>query len=110
MDDVKPLGRAYTGSTATAAARTMPDILDAAQDLFVRVGYAATTMAAVAAQAGVAPATTHAGFASKRGLLEAVMDRIVARGKRPAPVDIAQFRGPHGETHSAHRPPVIRGS
>jgi AcrR family transcriptional regulator len=65
----------------------------------VRVGYAATTMAAVAAQAGVAPATVYAGFASKRGLLEAVMDRIVARGREPAPVEAwPEFRAAMSDT------------
>jgi AcrR family transcriptional regulator len=100
MDDVKPLGRAYASARRhRQAQQTKSDILDAAQDLFVRVGYAATTMAAVAAEAGVAPATVYAGFASKRGLLEAVMDRIVARGREPAPVEAwPEFRAAMSET------------
>ena len=100
MDDVKPTGRAYASDRRQRQAQqTRSDIIDAAQDLFVRVGYAATTMTAVAAQARVAPATVYAGFASKRGLLEAVMDRVVVRGKEPAPVEAwPEFRAAMSDT------------
>ena len=100
MDNVKPIGRAYASDRRQRQAQqTRSDILDAAQDLFVRVGYAVTTMTAVAAEAGVAPATVYAGFASKRGLLEAVMDRIVARGREPAPVEAwPEFRAAMSDT------------
>ncbi len=100
MDNVKPMGRAYASDRRQRQAQqTRSDILDAAQDLFARVGYAATAMTAVAAEAGVAPATVYAGFASKRGLLEAVMDRIVARGRQPAPVEAwPEFRAAMSDT------------
>ena len=47
-------------------------ILDAAQRLFERQGYAATTMAAIAAEAGVALKTVYLAFETKSGVLRAL--------------------------------------
>ena len=54
------------------AAATRLEILEAAQRLFERDGYVATTMAAVAAEAGVALKTVYLGFETKAGLLRAL--------------------------------------
>ena len=54
------------------AAATGREILEAAQRLFERQGYAATTMAAIAAEAGVAPKTVYVAFETKSGLLRAL--------------------------------------
>jgi AcrR family transcriptional regulator len=54
------------------AAATRLEILEAAQRLFERDGYAATTMAAVAAEAGVALKTVYLAFETKAGLLRAL--------------------------------------
>jgi AcrR family transcriptional regulator len=54
------------------AAATRRAILDAAQRLFERQGYAATTMAAIAAEAGVALKTVYVAFETKSGLLRAL--------------------------------------
>jgi AcrR family transcriptional regulator len=54
------------------AAATRQDILEAAQKLFERDGYSATTMAAIAREAGVAPKTVYIAFETKSGLLRAL--------------------------------------
>jgi AcrR family transcriptional regulator len=54
------------------AAATRLEILEAAQRLFERDGYVATTMAAVAAEAGVALKTVYVAFETKGGLLRAL--------------------------------------
>jgi AcrR family transcriptional regulator len=54
------------------AAATRLAILEAAQRLFERDGYVATTMALVAAEAGVALKTVYLAFETKPGLLRAL--------------------------------------
>src|SRR4051794_21097383 len=54
------------------AAATRRDILDAAERLFERNGYAATTMASIANEAGVALKTVYLAFETKSGLLRAL--------------------------------------
>jgi AcrR family transcriptional regulator len=54
------------------AAATRLEILDAAERLFLRDGYAATTMAAIAKEARVALKTLYVAFETKSGLLRAL--------------------------------------
>jgi AcrR family transcriptional regulator len=54
------------------AAATRLEILEAAQRLFERDGYTATTMAAIATEAGVALKTVYLAFETKAGLLRAL--------------------------------------
>src|SRR3954467_15983778 len=54
------------------AAAARREILEAAQRLFERQGYAATTIAAIAAEAGVAAKTVYIAFETKSGLLRAL--------------------------------------
>jgi AcrR family transcriptional regulator len=54
------------------AAATRLQILDAAERLFVAQGYAPTTMAAIAREAGVAPKTVYLAFETKSGVLRAL--------------------------------------
>ena len=61
-------------------------VVDAARDLFVRGGYGATTIEAISAQAGVPVATVYRLFASKLGILEAVLDVAIAGDHEPVPV------------------------
>jgi AcrR family transcriptional regulator len=63
------------------AAATRRDILAAAQRLFERQGYAATTMEAIAAEAGVALKTVYLAFETKSGVLRALWNRNL-RGER----------------------------
>ena len=59
------------------AAATRRGILDAAQRLFERHGYPATTMEAIAAEAGVALKTVYVTFTTKSGLLRALWDLLL---------------------------------
>src|SRR3954454_23210507 len=61
------------------AAATRRQILEAAQRLFEEQGYAATTMSAIAAEAGVALKTVYVAFETKSGLLRALW-HLVLRG------------------------------
>ena len=61
------------------AAATRREILAAAQRLFERDGYAATTMAAIAAEAGVALKTVYVVFETKSGVLRALW-HVLLRG------------------------------
>src|SRR6478672_7913901 len=61
------------------AAATRRQILDAARRLFVRQGYAATTMAQIAAEAGVALKTVYLAFDTKSGLLQKLWN-VTLRG------------------------------
>ncbi|HEX5437980.1 MAG TPA: helix-turn-helix domain-containing protein [Gemmatimonadaceae bacterium] len=58
------------------AAATRQDIVRAARRLFAERGYAGTSMADVAAAAGVAVQTIYASCGSKRGLVLALLDAI----------------------------------
>jgi AcrR family transcriptional regulator len=65
------------------AAETRRRILDAAQGLFERDGYAATSMAAVAAAAGVSLKTVYLAFDTKSGLVRALW-HLLLRGEQDA--------------------------
>jgi AcrR family transcriptional regulator len=68
------------------AAATRRDILEAAQRLFERQGYAATTMAAIAAEAGVALKTVYLAFETKSGVLRALWNLLLRGDEGEAPV------------------------
>ena len=68
------------------AAGTRDLILTEAQRLFERDGYAATSMAAIAAAAGVALKTVYLSFDSKPGLLRAVWHRALRGDRDDVPV------------------------
>jgi len=57
---------------------TRDKILDTAELLFIERGFAATSLRAIADQAGVNLAATHYHFGSKKGLLSAVFHRRIA--------------------------------
>ena len=63
---------------------TRSAVIEAAARLFTARGYAATSVAAIAAEAGVSAQTVYANFETKRGVLQALMDQRV-RGEAPAP-------------------------
>ena len=68
------------------AEATRRAILEAAQRLFERQGYAATTMAAIAAEAGVALKTVYVAFETKSGLLRALWHLLLRGDEDDAPV------------------------
>ena len=68
------------------AAATRELILDAAQALFERGGYAATSMAVIAARADVSLKTVYLGFETKSGLLRAVWHRVLRGDRDDVPV------------------------
>jgi AcrR family transcriptional regulator len=68
------------------AAATRAAILDAALRLFEKRGYAATSVAAIAEEAGVALKTVYAVFGTKRGVLLALRSRLVRGADEAVPV------------------------
>ena len=68
------------------AAATRREILQAAQRLFERQGYGATTMAAIAAEAGVALKTVYLAFETKSGVLRALWNLLLRGDEGEAPV------------------------
>jgi AcrR family transcriptional regulator len=68
------------------AAATRQLILESAQCLFERQGYATTTMAAIAAEAGVALKTVYLAFETKSGLLRALWHVLLRGDEDTAPV------------------------
>jgi AcrR family transcriptional regulator len=80
-EDVKP-----AGLRAARVRENEERIVRAAHELFVRDGYQATTLAAVADAAGVAHRTVYVRFGTKAALLKRVID--VALVGDLAPVDV----------------------
>lgn len=76
-DPVKPKRPYHSPRRQEQAAATRTAILRAAQRLFEAEGYPATTMEAVAAEAGVALKTVYVAFATKSGLLRALWDLLL---------------------------------
>jgi AcrR family transcriptional regulator len=68
------------------AAATRREILEAAQRRFEQQGYAATTMAAIAAEAGVALKTVYVAFETKSGVLRALWHLLLRGDQDDAPV------------------------
>jgi AcrR family transcriptional regulator len=67
--------RKYSSAKREAQAReTRRSILDAAHELFVTTGYAATTIQAIAERGGVAVQTVYAVFGNKRELLRQLIE------------------------------------
>ncbi len=76
--DVKRPRRAYSSPVrAEQMENTRRRAIAAAQELFVARGYAGTTVAAVAEEAGVSPETIYASLGGKRGLLEGVIETAI---------------------------------
>src|SRR6478672_3009653 len=68
------------------ARRVHAHVLDVAERLFLRGGYASTTVAAVAAAAGVSVETIYKTFGGKPGLIRAIQQAGLAGiGPVPAP-------------------------
>ena len=85
-EPVKPKRRYDSSRRREQAAATRRDILEAAQRLFERQGYAATTMEAIAGEAGVALKTVYVAFETKSGLLRALWNHLLRDGRDEVPV------------------------
>jgi AcrR family transcriptional regulator len=89
MGDVKgaPGKRRYQSPVREESARrTRQAIVAAAAGLFASRGYPATSLADIAAAAGVARPTVFATFGSKGALLRQVLDEALAGDDEPVPV------------------------
>jgi AcrR family transcriptional regulator len=69
------------------AAATRRDILEAAQRLFERQGYTATTIAAIAEEAGVALKTVYVAFETKSGVLRSLWHVLLRGDEADLPMD-----------------------
>jgi AcrR family transcriptional regulator len=79
--------RAYDSSNRARQAReTRRRIVEAAAMLFVRDGYSATSISAIAEEAGVAVPTVYASLRSKANILRAVVDLTVRGDDEAAPL------------------------
>ncbi|GAC1603430.1 MAG: TetR/AcrR family transcriptional regulator [Acidimicrobiales bacterium] len=97
--------RAYDStSRARQATESREHIARVAHDMFVERGYRGTTVAAVAAAAGVSPATVYAGFGNKAALLRRAF-YVVLHGddvdlkfyERPEALEIAEMKDPDAQ-------------
>jgi AcrR family transcriptional regulator len=73
------------------AAATRQEILEAAQRLFEQHGYGATTMAAIAAEAGVALKTVYLAFETKSGVLRSLWNLRLRSGRDEVPIAQQQW-------------------
>jgi AcrR family transcriptional regulator len=72
---------------ADQAEQTRRRILESAFRLFAQRGYAGTTIAAVAEDAGVAPETIYLSLGDKRGLLEGAIEMAIVGAEDRATLD-----------------------
>jgi AcrR family transcriptional regulator len=92
--------RSYDASSRQEQARQNRDrIIDAAEHRFLRDGYVATTINAIATEAGVSADTIYKAFGGKPGLVRAIRARAL-EGEGPVPAeqrsDEAQMRESDG--------------
>src|SRR6478735_4103462 len=80
-----PRRKYHSTRRALQAAQTRSDLLAAATRLFSTVGWAGTTISAIAADAGVSAETVYSTFGSKKTLLRAAMEAGVVGDDEPVP-------------------------
>ena len=83
---VKPRRRYDSRGRQEQARRTKAAVLETARRMFLERGYAATTMPAVAAEAGVSVETVYKAFGNKPGLLKSVFNVAVVGDQEPVPM------------------------
>jgi AcrR family transcriptional regulator len=106
-DDVNPspttsqslARRRYDGSRRRqAAAQTRRAICDAARELFLTRGYAATTMPAIAERAGVAVDTVYASVGAKPLLFRELIEQAISGQDHAVPAEARDYvRAIHAE-------------
>lgn len=84
LADVKPTRRYNSTRRAAQAEENRVAVLASARELFLSGGFAATTVAAIATQAGVSVETVYKGFGGKPALVRALCDEAFA-GDGPRP-------------------------
>jgi AcrR family transcriptional regulator len=97
------VSRSYSSPLREEQARlTQRRILDAARELFLEQGYAATTMNAIAARAAVSAQTVYKSFGTKPALVKRLHDVTLAGDDEPiAMIDRPEMRALHRETDPA---------
>ena len=101
--------RRYDSSARQADAQSRRSaIIEAAARLFLDNGYAETTIAQIAAEAGVSPQLIYAAFNGKAGLLAGVLDRVAAGDDepilmrdRPESLALAEIEDPYERMRAA---------
>lgn len=88
-------GRTYDASRRRAQAQVRRDaVLAGARELFLRDGFARTTVGAIAEHAAVSTETVYKAFGGKSGLIEALYrDALLGEGTVPAYERSEQLRG-----------------
>lgn len=115
----RPVKRTYDASKRRAAAEASRDRVAAtAEALFLRDGYAKTSINAVAREAGVSPASVYLAFETKAALLDAAIIRAVRENAAdsvevllaPDPVDLVpRVAVAHAQTMRRAAPIVALG-
>ena len=83
----QPVKRRYdTAGRRAAAARRRAAIIEAATQLFLSLGYQATTMAAVAREAGVSAETVYTVIGTKAELFRLLTEAAISGTDEPVPV------------------------
>jgi len=79
--------RTYSSARRQAQAQqTRSDVIQAAIRLFGENGWSGTTLAAIAAEAGVAVETVYSVFGTKKALLQEAMDASIVGDAAPVPL------------------------
>jgi len=97
--------RQYDSSSRQEQAhRNQKAVLDAAERRFLADGFGATTIAAVASEAGVSVETIYKRFGSKASLVAAIHERgLAGRGPVPAPERSDQMQSKERDPHQIIR-------
>jgi AcrR family transcriptional regulator len=80
------MGEIVKGKRSEQARATRRRIIDGARELFLRQGYAATTLDQIAAQAGVAVQTVYFHFGNKRTVVKEIMDVLAVGDDEDVPM------------------------
>ena len=92
------MARRFSSSGETKAA-----ILDAAEELFRRVGYAKTAVADIAAALHMSPANIYRFFPSKSAINNAICDRLMATLHREMQAAVKRLHRRHRELFTQER-------
>lgn len=86
FDAVKPRRRYDSSRRQEQARENRRAVLEVAHRMFLERGYAATTVSAIAAAAGVSVETVYKAFGNKPGLVKAVVDVAIVGDDEPVPM------------------------